>query len=99
EWLDGFSVCIGAEAGRLHVVPSGFAVSNPTSNDFLLNLLGAAALRVRLFSRLYARFGLLLTLPLIQRRYDYQTPAATSAQLYRMPQAAARAEIGLGWHF
>jgi hypothetical protein len=98
-WLPGLSLCAGAEVGRLRVVPSDFAVLPPASNDFVANLLGSGVLRVRLLAGLYLRTAVVLALPLIQRRYEYQTPAATTAQLYRMPQVAGRAEIGLGWRF
>jgi hypothetical protein len=99
EWLLGLSLCAGAEVGRLHVEPSDFAVLPGPSSDLVANLLGSGVLRVRLVGGLYLRAGLLLALPLVQRRYEYQTPVATTAQLYRMPQVAGRAEIGLGWRF
>jgi hypothetical protein len=98
-WLPALAVCAGAELGQLRVEPSGFSESQPTSSDFVANLLGAAVLRARIVGGLYLRTALLLALPLVQRGYGYQTPAATSEQLYRMPQVAGRAEIGLGWRF
>jgi hypothetical protein len=99
SWLPALSLCAGAEVGRLHVVPAGFAVVQPASSDFVANLLGSGVLRARLVGPLYLRAALSLALPLIQRSYGYQTPAATSGQLYRMPQVAGRAEIGIGLRF
>jgi hypothetical protein len=98
-WLPTLAICGGAELGRLHVEPSEFPELQPSSNDFVANLLGAAVLRAPIVAGLYLRVALLLALPLIQHGYGYQTPAATSEQLYRMPQVAGRAEIGLGWRF
>jgi hypothetical protein len=99
SWLPSLSLCAGAEIGRLHVAPSGFAVVQAASSDFVTNLVGSGVLRAPLVGPLYLRAALSLALPLIQRSYGYQTPAATSARLYRMPQVAGRAEIGLGLHF
>jgi hypothetical protein len=99
DWLPGLALCAGAEVGRFHVEPSDFAVLPAPSSDLVANLLGSGVLRVHLIEGLYLRAGLVLALPLVQRRYEYQTPAATTAQLYRMPQVAGRAEIGLGWRF
>jgi hypothetical protein len=96
-WWRAISLCLGAEFGRLHVEPSGFAELQPVSNDLVAGILGAGVLRAMLVSGLYLRGALVLALPLVQRGYAYQTPEGTSAQLYRMPQVAARAEIGLGW--
>jgi hypothetical protein len=98
-WLRALAICGGAELGRLRVEPSEFAELQPSSNDFVANLLGAAVLRAPIVAGLYLRVALLLALPLIQHGYGYQTPAATSEQLYRMPQVAGRDEIGLGWRF
>jgi hypothetical protein len=98
-WLPALAFCAGAELGRLHVAPNGFAESQPTSNDLVANLLAAGVLRAPIAGGLYLRAALLLALPLVQRGYGYQTPDAASQQLYRMPQVAGRAEIGLGWRF
>ena len=98
-WLPALAFCVGAELGRLHVEPSGFAELQPSSDDFVANLLGTAVLRAPIVAGLYVRVALLLALPLIQRGYSFQTPAGTSEPLYRMPQVAGRAEIGLGWRF
>jgi hypothetical protein len=97
--LPGLALCAGAELGQLRVEPSGFAVLQPASKDLVANLLGTAVLRATIVAGLYLRTALVLALPLVQRGYAYQTPAATSQQLYRMPQVAGRAEIGLGWRF
>jgi hypothetical protein len=97
--LPGLAICAGAELGQLRVAPSGFAVLQPTSKDLVASLLGAAVMRAPIGAELYLRAALLGALPMVQRGYAYQTPAATSRQLYRMPQVAGRAEIGLGWRF
>jgi hypothetical protein len=97
--VPGLEFCAGAELGQLRVEPGGFAALQPTSKDLVANLLGTAVMRAPIVGGLYLRGALVVGLPLIQRGYAYQTPAATSRQLYRMPQVAGRAEIGLGWRF
>jgi hypothetical protein len=97
--VPALAFCAGAELGQLRVEPSGFSVLQPTSKDLVANVLGTAVLRAPIVAGLYLRAALVLALPLVQRGYAYQTPDATSQQLYRMPQIAGRAEIGLGWRF
>ena len=92
-------LCVGTELGRLLVEPAGFAETAARVNDFVANLLGTAVLRVRIAGPVYARAALDLLFPLVQRSYSYQTLAATTAQVYRMPQIAARAAIGAGVRF
>jgi hypothetical protein len=99
EAVPALAFCAGTELGQLRVEPSGFAVLQPTSKDLVANLLAAAVMRAPIVAGLYLRAAVLLALPLVQRGYAYQTPAATSRQLYRMPQVGGRAEIGVGWRF
>jgi hypothetical protein len=97
--LPALSVCGGAEIGRLRVTPTGFAQLEAPSHDLVVNLLAEAALRARMVGPLYARAAFLLSLPLVQRGYAYQTLEGTSQQLYRMPPLAGRVEIGIGVRF
>lgn len=98
-WLPALAVCAGVEAGRLRAESSGFAVTPPTANDTVANLLASGLLRVRVSDALHLRAEVAVVLPLIQHEYTYRSAAAERVSLYRMPQVAARAEIGAGMRF
>jgi hypothetical protein len=61
-----------------------------------VNLLALALWRPQLVGSVHLRAALALDLPLVQRSYTFQTPDRTQATLFRMPQIAAHAELGLG---
>ncbi|HMI90211.1 MAG TPA: hypothetical protein VK509_02555 [Polyangiales bacterium] len=92
-------LCAGAELGRLRVQPEGFAEPGEAVDDAIANLFGTAVLRVAFGRVPYLRVALIGLLPLMQRSYTYQAPDGSPARVFRMPQGAARAELGMGAAF
>jgi hypothetical protein len=92
--IDGY-VCIGAEAGRLRVASEGFAFGNGTRNDAIANLMAQLLLVPALSSVLRLQLGLDLIVPLLQRGYSVEAPDGRPTPLFRMPQLAARLQLGL----
>ncbi len=99
SWLESLAFCAGLEAGRLHVQPRDFAFGNRAITDAVASLLGLASLQPRLLGPLHLRVALALSVPLIQRAYTFQSGDGTPSPLFRMPQLAARLELGLGLFF
>jgi hypothetical protein len=89
-------VCAGAEAGRLRVVTEGFASGDGARNDLTANLLGRLLFAPELSRALRLHLGMVLIVPLVQRSYVVERANGLAAPLYRMPQVAARLELGLG---
>jgi hypothetical protein len=94
-FVRALALCGGAEIGRLRVEPSGFASRNRATSDVVVNLLALALWRPQLVGSLHLRAALALDLPLVQHSYTFQTLDRTQATLFRMPQIAAHAELGL----
>jgi hypothetical protein len=95
EWLPELMFCAGAEVGRLHVVSDGFPEGDITADDAIANALGASRLRARLLGPLELRAALVVAVALAQHRYTIQTGDGSTATLFRIPQLAARVELGL----
>ena len=96
SWWRALAFCGAGEIGRLRARPN-FASKNRPANDVVANLSALALLRVQLAGGLHGRAALVLSMPLIQRSYAFETLARTPQQVFRMPQLAARLELGLGW--
>jgi hypothetical protein len=98
-WLPELTICAGGEVGRLRVVSTGFPEGDLTAHDPIANAMGASRLRARLLGALELRAALVLAVPLAQHRYTVQTDDGGTVTLFRVPQVAARAELGLGLAF
>jgi hypothetical protein len=96
SWPVAFDVCLGVEAGRLQVAADGFVTDNVRTRDPVLNLRVGVAFQLPLVGPLFARGSLHASVPLLQRNYTYRAEDNMSVSLFRMPQAALRAELGLG---
>jgi len=95
EWLPELTFCAGGEVGRLRVVSDGFPEGDTTAHDAIANALAASRLRARLLGPLELRAALVLAVALAQNRYTIQTDDGETATLFRVPQLAARVELGL----
>jgi hypothetical protein len=98
-WLAELALCAGAEVGRLRARSDGFPEGDTTANDAIANALGAARLRFQLVGALELHARLVLAVPLAQHRYTVQTDDGATATLFRIPQLAARSELGLALAF
>lgn len=98
-WLRGLAFCAGGEIGRLRVASEGFASGDVTANDAVASVVGTARLRTLLVGALHLRSALVVAVPLDQRRYTVETDDGSIATLFRIPQLAARAELGLALAF
>ena len=96
SWLRSLALCGAGELGRLRAQPR-FVSKNRAASDVVANMSALALLRVPLAGGLHARAALVLSMPLIQRSYEFQTLERTPQRVFRMPQVAARLELGLGW--
>ena len=99
EWWRALALCAGAELGRLHVQSEGFPEGAVNTNDAIASLTGSARIAAPLFGPLALRFALIAGVPIAQHRYTVETDTGGTAQVFRIPQLAARAELGLGLQF
>jgi len=92
-------LCFGAELGSLSSHARDFAFANQSAHDWVVNLRASGGWDVVLAAPLFMRVAVLLSVPLLQRNYTFRGPDNAPVSLFRMPQAAARAELGLGIAF
>jgi hypothetical protein len=97
NWAVNIDVCLGMEVGQLRVAASGFAANNVRASDAILNALAGAVWRPQLAGPLFMRVALFASAPLLQRNYSYRAVDNVPTSIFRMPQAALRAELGLGF--
>jgi hypothetical protein len=96
DWLRRLDLCIGAEAGQVHVEASGFVFDNQRADDLVVNLRASGVWQVPVAGGFFLRVALLASAPLLQRNYTFRGPDNAPESLFRMPQAAVRADLGLG---
>lgn len=91
--------CVGAEFGTLNSRGRDFVFANRVASDWVFNLRASGAWNIPLAGPLFLRTALLLSVPILQRNYTYRGPDNAPVSLFRMPQVAVRAEVGLGITF
>jgi hypothetical protein len=92
-----FDVCLGMEVGQLRVAASGFASNNVRASDAVVNVRLGATWNLDLIGPLFMRLALFASAPLLQRNYTYRATDNVPTSMFRMPQAALRADVGLGF--
>lgn len=95
DWWPALSLCAGGELGGLGVVSTGFAEGELDRVELVGSVIGSVRVDVQLGGPLWLRAASVLAVPLDQRRFVAQTRDGSVETLFRIPQLAARVELGL----
>jgi hypothetical protein len=96
QFWQALALCAGAEYGRMGVAPSGFTEQNQaSSSNALFDVFGSGVLHFQVAGPLQLRGALVLTVPIIQHEYVFETSKGTQ-RLFRTSPVLAHVELGVG---